>query len=374
MKKVILISRCAWTLYNFRAGLIRKLLDQGCTVIGAGSEGDGFEFKLQKLGITFVPLPVSVKPICPVTDLNLLAALYQLYRSERPDVVHHFTIKPVIYGSLVARLCRVPIILNTITGLGAAFIEPRLKWLRWLIEWQYRLALRCSSFTFFQNAEDLAFFRNQSLVPSQRAGLLPGSGVDCESFSPSHGGHPTSPTMRFLFVGRLLREKGLYEFMEAARRIKADYPDAEFQLLGRRDERNPSVVPQADLTRWQHEGVVTWLGEVEDVRPIMAAAHVVVLPSYREGTPRALLEAAAMAKPLIATDAVGCREVVEHGVNGLLVPIGDAHALADAMRQFLCHPEWIHQMGSEGRQKMQRQFDERIVISKVLQLYATEGV
>jgi glycosyltransferase involved in cell wall biosynthesis len=170
-------------------------------------------------------------------------------------------------------------------------------------------------------------------------------------------------------MARLLREKGVEEFVEAARRVKRKFPETRFQLLGGRDERNPTVVPQSDLQRWQAEGVVTWLGEVPDVRPLVGRADVVVLPSYREGIPRALLEAAAMGKALITTDTVGCREVVDDGVTGLLVPVKDAEALARAVVRLLHNPALRERMGKAGREKMEREFDERLVIEKTLKVY-----
>jgi glycosyltransferase involved in cell wall biosynthesis len=370
IEKIILVSRCAWTLYNFRAGLMRDLKQRSATVIGGGAGGDGFEPKIAALGVPFVALPVDKKAINPLADVQLFCTLWRWYRRERPDVVHHFTIKPVIYGSLAARLAGVPRVVNTVTGLGFVFVEEAMAWLRCSVEWQYRLALACAHFTFFQNPDDLEFFLSRRLVKPRKAGLLPGSGVDCKLFAPCSSADPSpEKPVTFLMVARLLREKGLYEFVEAARRVKRDFPGTQFQLLGKRDERNPTVVSQIDLDRWQTERVVTWLGEVADVRPVVARADVVVLPSYREGTPRSLLEAAAMGKSLIATDTVGCREVVDDGVTGLLVPVKDAEELARAMVRLIEHPEMRERMGKAGREKMERQFDERIVLKKTLQVY-----
>jgi glycosyltransferase involved in cell wall biosynthesis len=368
--KIILVSRCAWTLYNFRSGLMRALKQRGALVIGGGAGGDGFESRIAALGVPFISLPLSKKAMNPPADARLFCTLYRWYRRERPDVVHHFTIKPVIYGSLAARLAGVPRVVNTVTGLGFVFTEERLALLRRLVEWQYRLALAGAHFTFFLNRDDLKLFRARRLITSEKAGLLPGEGVDCQFFAPAviTESSPAQP-LTFLMVARMLREKGVEEFVEAARRVKRDFPETCFQLLGGRDERNPTVVPQIDLDRWQAEGVVTWLGEVPDVRAIVGQADVVVLPSYREGIPRALLEAAAMGKALITTDTVGCREVVDDGVNGLLVPVKDAEALARAMVCLIEHPEMRKCMGKAGREKMEREFDERIVVEKTLQVY-----
>jgi glycosyltransferase involved in cell wall biosynthesis len=373
-KKIILVSRCAWTLYNFRAGLMRALRQRGHTVVAGGAAGDGFEPKIEALGVPFVPLPVDKKGVNPRADVALFWTLYRWYRRERPDVVHHFTIKPVIYGSIAARLAGVPRIVNTITGLGYVFTEEHVTWLRRLVEWQYHIALACAHFTFFQNQDDQRVFLTHHLVKPAKTGLLPGSGVDCQAFMPCPGMPlASSKPLTFLMVARLLRDKGVYEFVEAAQMVKADFPQIKCLLLGRRDERNPTVVSKKDLDLWQSEGVTNWLGEVTDVRPLIAQADVVVLPSYyREGIPRSLLEAAAMGKPLITTDAVGCREVVDDGVNGLLVPVRDANALAQAMRYMIAFPAVRERMGKAGREKMEREFDERFVLEKTLQLYTQE--
>jgi glycosyltransferase involved in cell wall biosynthesis len=369
-KKILLVSRCAWTLYNFRAGLMRLLKSQGVTVIGGGAAGDGFEPKIEALGVPFIPLPVDKKGMHPCADLSLLRALYHWYCHAKPDIVHHFTIKPVIYGSIAARLAGVPRIVNTVTGLGYVFMAHR-PWLRHLAEWQYRVALACAHVTFFQNRDDLELFHMRRLVKPQKTVLVPGSGVDCSLFTPTCADTLTSPAkpLTFLMVARLLRDKGLYEFVQAASMVQRDFPYVQFQLLGGRDERNPTVVSQAELDQWQTAGLVTWLGEVADVRPVIAQADVVVLPSYREGTPRALLEAAAMGKPLITTDTVGCREVVEEGVNGLLVPVKDATALAQAMVRMLNDSAMRERMGQAGCEKMEREFDEQIVLDKILKTY-----
>jgi len=369
-KKIFIVSRCAWTLFNFRAGLMRKLIENGNKVVGGGAAGDGFEPKIEALGVKFNGLPVDKKGINPRADVKLFWTLYRWYREEQPDIVHHFTIKPVIYGSIAARMAKIPKIVNTVTGLGYVFIDEKTTWLRRLVVGLYRLSLNCADFTFFQNQDDYNFFLSRGLVKKSGTALLPGSGVDCEHFSPVSGPNPlekSQPT--FLMVSRLLKDKGVYEFVEAARLVKEHYPKSRFQLLGRRDVRNPNVVPESDLKSWDNQGLVSCLGEVSDVRPMMAKSDVVVLPSYREGIPRALLEAAAMAKPIITTDAVGCREVVDDEINGLLVPVKDAPALARAMERMINDPEMRKRMGKAGRKKVEREFDEKIVIKKILEVY-----
>ena len=340
-------------------------------VIGGGAAGDGFEAKVQGLGIVFVPLPISRRPVDPISDCWLLWTLFRWYRRERPDVVHHFTIRPVLYGSMAAWLAGVPKIINTVSGLGTVFGEGQKAWLRFVVETQYRLALSLAHMTFFQNAEDYRLFISKGLVKAEKADVVPGSGVDCTLFQPPSQSE-TAPQgqVTFLMSSRLLREKGVYDFVQAARIVQQKYPRSRFQLLGKRDERNPQVIPKNDLEQWEKEGVITWLGEVSDVRPIVATADVVVLPSYyREGVPRTLLEASAMGKPIIATEMVGCRDVVDPEKNGMLVPVRDPEALALAMIRMIESPTSRREMGKAGREKVMTKFDERFVIERTLASY-----
>ncbi|UCE63272.1 MAG: glycosyltransferase family 4 protein [Nitrospirota bacterium] len=369
--KVILVSRCAWTLFNFRAGLIRALKKRGDVVLGGGAGGDGFEGKLKHLGIAFVPLPVSLRPIDPWSDWLLLWTLFRWYRRERPDVVHHFTIRPVVYGSVAAWLAGVPKIVNSIEGLGTVFGDGQKRWLRAVVELQYRLAMSLSHLTFFLNRDDYDHFIARGLIKPEKAIVVSGPGVNCEVFKP-HSAVETSPngSVTFLLSARLLWEKGVYDFVQAARLVKQTFPTTQFQLLGMRDERNPNVVPQEVLDQWEAENIITWLGEVSDVRPIVAKADVVVLPTYyREGMPRALLEASAMGKPIIATDTVGCRDVVEQEKSGILVPVKNPQALASAMIRMIESPGLRSSMGKAGRERVVKKFNEQLVIDDILECY-----
>ena len=369
-KRIALVSRCAWTLYNFRAGLMRTLRNQGDEVLGAGARGGGFAAKILAMGIPFEKMPIDMKGINPLSDISFFWAMFLWYRKNHPDIAHHFTIKPVIYGSIAARLAGVPKVISTITGLGYVFTGSGNPLLQTLVEWMYRVAFLCSDYVFFLNTSDLDFFVSRGIIQGDKAGLLPGEGVDCAHFDSGLFPEPDSqePPM-VLMVARLLRDKGIYEFVEAARIAREAGSPARFCLLGGRDQRNPTVVDAQDLEEWIANGVVTWLGETEDVRPVIASASVVVLPSYREGAPRSLMEASAMSRPVVATNVVGCRDVVVDGLTGLLVPLKDSGALAQAVLHILEHSGQAREMGRQGRSFILNKYSEQIVIDSILKIY-----
>lgn len=370
-EKIFVISRCAWTLYNFRSGLLKYLKQIGLQVQGGGASGDGFEPKIEALGINFKSLPIDKRSLNPIADIHFLFTMYRWYRRERPAVVHHFTIKPVIYGTIAAWLAGVPRIINTITGLGYVFTSTKADRLRRLVEWMYRIALRRAHWVFFQNNDDFSYFKDKRIINVDRVSVLPGSGVDCTHFSPLPE-YQTNKDLTFLMVSRLIKDKGVYEFVAAAELLKSRFSNISFQLLGGRDERNPEVISQNAINLWVKKGIIHWLGEVADVRPIMGQADVVVLPSYREGVPRSLLEAAAMGKPIITTDAIGCREAVDHGVTGFLVPARNHTVLAETMSRFIVEPDLCQRMGAKGRDKMIREFNEKDVIYQTVLQYGLD--
>lgn len=295
--------------------------------------------------------------------MALFFRFVRVLRRERPSVMLAYTAKPNIYGSLAARVCGVPVI-NNIAGLGSAVI--RGGWVARVLRVLYRVALARSAMVFFQNPDDRDMFVREGIVRHDRVALLPGSGVDLARFAPVSTAVEGARPVQFLLMARLLWDKGLAEYVEAARLVRAACAArgvaVEFCLAGQGDIGNPSAVPRDALDRWVAEGVVRYLGFVEDVRPLIAAADVVVLPSYREGTPRALLEAAAMAKPLVATDVPGCREAVVAGETGLLCAARDAGSLADSMTQMIAMGgDARGRMGRAGRAMVEARFDERIV-------------
>lgn len=364
----MICSNTAWSLYNFRRGVIRALIADGFDVVAVAPE-DAYVDRLVGLGCRYISMPMDNKGTSPVRDLQLLIRLRRLLGLERPVAYLGYTIKPNIYGALAAQSLGIPVI-NNIAGLGAAFI--RTSWLTLVAKLLYRLALNRSQRVFFQNREDRALFVTERLVRETRTGLLPGSGVDLDHFAPLPP-RPADGQLRFLLVARMLWDKGVGEFIEAARRIKQTRPEARFQLLGFLDVPNPRAIDRAAVDGWVAEGIVEYLGVTEDVRPFLAAADCIVLPSYyREGVPRSLIEAAAMALPLITTDWSGCREVVDEGVNGFLVAPRDAGSLASAIAAFCALPDARRtEMGAAGRHKAVTEFDEAVILRRYRQEIAT---
>lgn len=356
--RLLLSANAAWNLANFRAGLIAALTRAGHEVVAAAPPDRGVG-RLEALGARFVPLAMDSKGMDPVRDLGLLARYLRLFAAERPDAFLGWTVKPNVYGTLAARRHRVPAI-NNVSGLGTAFIREGL--LTTVVAALYRAAFARSAAVFFQNGDDRALFLARRIVAADRTAVLPGSGVDLSRFAAA--ARPGADGATFLLVARLLRDKGIVEYVEAARLLRRRHPAARFQLLGVQDAPNRTAIPRADVAAWVAEGVVEYLGATDDVRPFIAAADCVVLPSYREGTPRTLLEAAAMGTPLVATDVPGCREVVADGRNGFLCRARDGADLARALDAFLSLGGPARAaMGRESRRLVEARFDETIVIA-----------
>jgi glycosyltransferase involved in cell wall biosynthesis len=358
-RTITVSANTAWFLLNFRAGLIRSLVLAGYRVVVLAPEDRYFE-SLRSLGCEVLGLPMDNKGTNPFRDTSLFLGFREQYRRLRPAVAMHFTIKPVIYGSLAARISGVPYV-NTIPGLGTPFI--REDWVTRVVEVLYRVSQKHAERLFFLNEDDHQVFVSRRLAPPERMEVLGGEGVDLEHFPMTD--LPGGTDFRFLFIGRMLRDKGVVEFVEAARRVRATSPQARFQLLGPFGVKNRTAIPGDALDGWVREGIVEYLGETDDVRPHIARAHCIVLPSYREGSPRALLEGAAMGRPLVATDTAGCRDIVDDGVNGLLCRTRDGADLADKMQRLLSMSvELWRAMGEAGRTKVEREFSEGRLIGR----------
>lgn len=352
----------AWNLVNFRSGLIQALVARGYEVV-AVAPSDKYAGGLAALGCRYIALSMDSKGIHPGRDLVLLMRFFNLIRAERPDVFLGYTVKPNVYGSVASHMLGIPVI-NNVAGLGAAF--SRSGWLNKLVRSLYVIALSRSAKVFFQNKEDCEKFLSEGIVSPNVCDKLPGSGIDLLRFVPRE--QPSRLPIRFLLVGRMLWEKGVGEFVTAARLLGRRGISAEFCLLGFLDESDRTAISRSQIDDWVAERVVRYLGVSDDVREEMAQADCIVLPSYyREGTPRTLLEAAAISRPIVTTDSVGCRNVVENGVNGYLCKPRDAVDLADKMERILgLSRERRAEMGLRGREKVEKEFDEKIVVRKYL--------
>ena len=361
--KIALVLNSSWNLYNFRRGLIDALQQQGHTVVLIAPP-DEYSERLRELGYDLETVAMDPGGVSPWRDMGLLFRLYRLYRTLRPDAILHFTVKPNIYGTLVARLLRIPTI-NTVSGLGTVFLQPG--WVSIIARQLYRTAFRFPRRVFFHNPDDYRLFVAQKLIPAQRGAVVPGSGIDLTQFVSNHPSQKKQQPFTFLLIARLLYDKGVEEYARAAQRLQQEGLVATFQLLGAHDAHHPRGIPEAVLNHWTAAGILTYLGTTDDVRPFIAQADAVVLPSYREGLPRTLLEAAALQKPIVTTDTPGCRQVVQDGYNGLLCRARDADDLADKLRRMMALDEPTRQqMGKRGR-ALVAQFSEAQVIEKYLQ-------
>lgn len=359
--KIIVLASYSPSLLNFRGPLIRRLVARGYAVIGCGPE-DAAE-SLAGIGCGFERIGPSRTALNPLSDLRYAWRLLGLFRRQRPAAVIAYTIKPVIWGCLVGYFAGVPVRAAMITGLGYAFGRSSAKrsGIQMVILGLYRLALRRATAVIFQNNDDRKEFENRGLVEPGRGHVVNGSGVELDKFRPV----PLPGSQTFLLIARLLVDKGIREYAAAARLVRKTYPQARFLLVGWED-KNPQALPRGELETWIHERLIEYVGRLDDVRPALSDADVYVLPSYREGTPRTVLEAMAMGRPIITTDVPGCRETVAHGVNGFLVPPQDPNALATAMMTLLKTPSVAEQMGREGRRMAEEKYNAQTVAESVI--------
>jgi glycosyltransferase involved in cell wall biosynthesis len=323
---------------------------------------DKYTHFLEEAGCIHHDLKMDSRGANPVKDSLLIFELISIYKKVNPDVVLHFTVKPNVYGALAAALVRIPSV-NNVCGLGTIFLKKNI--VSWIAKLLYKVAFRFPKKVFFQNADDKAIFIKKKLVKKEVCDLLPGSGIDLNKFSPLP--FQRHKPFTFLMISRLIKDKGIREYIHAIRLLKAKGIDARFQVLGAMDPIHSRGIAVEKIESWIKEGVIEHLGKTNDVRPYIANADCIVLPSYREGTPRTLLEAAAMAKPIVATDVPGCHQVVSHGLNGLLCKVKDEADLADKMEAMAKFPDQdLKVMGEKGRHKIELDFDEQIVINKYL--------
>lgn len=363
--KVAIVLNTSWNIFNFRMNFVRTLLEKGYEVHTIAPV-DAYTPRLVEAGCQHHAVRMDSRGINPVKDIALILELRSIYRNVRPDIILHYTIKPNIYGSIAGATLGIPTV-NNVCGLGTVFLRRSL-WSRIAIL-LYRWSFRFPKKVFFQNPDDRELFVSKRLVAEANADLLPGSGIDLTRFTPTP--YSRNNTFTFLLISRLITDKGVLEYVEAVRRLKAEGIDARFQVLGAKDPLHRRGIPLATLQGWIDNKTIEYLGTTEDVRPFIHAADCIVLPSYREGTPHTLLEAASCAKPIVATDVPGCHQVVEHNHNGLLCRLRDANDLAEKLKAMSrLDDKTLQQLGENGRRKMELEFDESVVIRKYLDVIA----
>jgi glycosyltransferase involved in cell wall biosynthesis len=341
--------------------LIRSLHGEGYE-IHTIAPNDDYTHQLTEAGCTHHPLKMDSRGANPVKDFALILELYSIYRKVKPDVILHYTIKPNVYGSIAAAFLKIPVV-NNVCGLGTVFLKNDLISAMAMV--LYKISFRFPKKVFFQNPDDLNLFLEKRLVSKNTVDLLPGSGIDLQKFKPQLF-HRNQQFM-FLLISRLITDKGVLEYIDAVKKLKAEGVEARFQILGAKDPEHKRGIKNEIINDWITSGTIEYLGTTSDVRQFIQKADCIVLPSYREGTPRTLLEAASSSKPIIATNVPGCNQVVEDKFNGLLCKLKDANDLADKMRNMTqLSNEELLTMGSNGRLKMEREFDESIVINKYL--------
>ncbi len=364
--KAVLFANTDWYLYNFRLAYAEFLKAQGWDVVLMSPDGEYAE-KMKELGFRHIALEFSRKGMNPAAENDTIRRIREVYAAERPDLVHHFTIKCMIYGSLAARQVGIKSIVNSVTGLGFVFLsrKPSVCLLRAVIKRLYKKAFKGTQ-VIFENPDDRALFIELGLVGESNSHVILGTGIDTDTFVPVR---PPDSTPLTILPARMLWDKGIGEFVEAATAIREEGIQARFALIGKLDEGNPACVESETLTRWQKEGNVEWWGWQEDIYACISLADIVCLPSYREGLPKILLEAASCGRPIVTTDVPGCREIVMDGVNGLLVQVKSTEALKEALIRLIKDRDLRIRMGEAGREFAVSRFSTEIVNRETYQIY-----
>ncbi len=364
MRKTVLTSNTSWSIWNFRLGLMRALKNKGYKVIAIAPKDKYSEYISKEF--EYVELKnLDRKGKNPYKDVKLTSEYLKLYRQLKPDLVLNYTIKPNIYSSIACGILKIPCI-SVVTGLGYVYVNEGI--LKQITNFLYKAAFKFNKKVIFQNQSDKDIFVKYNVVSDDKAVVIYGSGVDTEKFNPNFcRENKKEDSLTFLMIGRLLWDKGVKEYIEAGRKLKEDHPQVKLLLLGAFDEGNPSAVPEDYIKKWCNEGVIEYLGVTDDVRPFICMSDCIVLPSYREGVPRTLLEALSMEKPIITTNAAGCRDVCVDGLNGFLVQPKNVESLYQAMKKmFNLSIEERNRMGKFGRETVLKNFSESVVIEKYL--------
>ena len=370
--KVLFLVTDDWYFLSHRLDLARGARDAGMEVVVVTAPGSRVS-EIEAEGFRHRPLRFHRTKSSQPRNLRVMLALTRIYEQERPDVAHHVSFLPIVFGSAAARRARVPAVVNAVTGLGHAFVGASLgrRLLRFGVERGYASAFRGPRQTvLFQNEDDREEFLARGLLKSVDCIVVPGSGVDTERFTPTVPEASEQSAPRVLHVSRMLWTKGVADSVEASRLLRERGVEHHLVLAGRTHPTNPESIPEERLRAWEEEGAATWLGHLEDVRPELARSRVVCLPSvYREGVPKALLEASASARPVVTTDVPGCRDAVADGESGMLIPVHAPERLARALESLLTQPELCERMGRAGRERMLRGFSHRMVVERTLDCY-----
>ena len=364
--KAILFANTDWYLFNFRLAYAVFLKAKGWKICFLSPNGEHVK-KLEEAGFRHIAIEFSRKGLNPLQEKETIRRIKAIYAQEKPDLVHHFTIKCDIYGSLAAKELGISAVINSITGLGYMFLsdKPHVKLIREVVKRLYRKALSGTE-VIFENPDDRKLFMEMDLVQENNSHIVPGTGIDTEKFIPVP---PPNSVPLTILPSRMIWDKGVGEFVEAAKMIRESDVNARFALVGNNDIGNPTCIPFDKLTQWQKEGNVEWWGWQDDVATVISMSHIVCLPSYREGLPKILIEAASSGRPIVTTDVPGCREVVEEGVNGFLVPPKNAEKLKDALLKLIENEDLRTKMGEASRELAKDRFSDQIVNEAIYAVY-----
>ena len=361
--KIAVLSSHTPSLFWFRMDMMLSFKALGHQVVAIGNEPESqWADKFDEYDIKYISAEISRNGTNPFKDLKTLKSLKAILRQEKPDKLFTYQAKTVIYGGIAANMLGITEVYPLIAGIGSVFLSDDIKSkiVRFILKTEYRFAMRKSPKVFFQNNDDVEVFTDNKIIKKEKAVILNGSGVNLEKFTPK----PLPSGNAFLCISRLIKDKGVYEYLQAARNVKSQYPDSRFLLVGPFDS-NPSALKPDELQPYIDDGVIEYFGEASDVRPYLEMCNVFVLPSYREGTPKTVLEAMATGRAIITTDATGCRETVTNGENGYLVPVKDIDALSDAMIDLIKNPDTVQTMSEKGLEIVRQRFDVKIINNKI---------
>ena len=368
MKIIVYFVSEDWYFCSHRLPIARKSLAEGFKVVVV-TRVNKHRKAIESEGFELAPIEIKRGGVNLFSELKTISTLYSYYKKYNPDIVHHVAIKPVIYGTLVAQFIGSIKIVNAMAGLGYIFIsnKKKVKLLRFFIHQLFRFLFRSkNSQLILQNKDDLEYFLKNKLVNNDNVAIIRGSGVNIEQFTFMN---EVKDTPIVMLASRMLWDKGVGEFVDAAKILKDKKINARFVLVGENDPENPASIPEGQLNEWHESGVIEYWGEQTKMHEVLPRASIICLPSYREGLPKVLLEAASCSRPIIATDVPGCREIVHNGKNGILVPIKNSNSLANAIKELIDNPEKRKSMGTNGRRLVENEFSEEIVVSQTLKVY-----